>query len=163
MITLKTSNNYKYINDANGMVMVEFIIMLCATFVILAIFIQIGYILKSEAVLIAVTRDAVRQMNVTGKLDTNLRDQIKTKLNSQKLEVSKIHLNIDNVYFKYIDLDDNVNEIIRFRQDFVLSITVNHPLRTVAFNDIGFVKLPLGFGASGRGEVWTPDSLIEIY
>lgn len=151
--------NYK---SNKGMVMFEFMIVLFLSLILLLVFIEIGYILKSETVVMAVTKKAVREINVSGVFTTQIRDEIINTLNKNKIEVTRIHLNVEHKYF-YEVLTGEVNEPILFRQDYAVTVCANHNLKAITFGKTYPIKIPLIFGQGGRGEVWTTDSLKNYY
>lgn len=164
MKTLKVNNNFfKYIKSNSGMAVLEFIITMCFIFILLAAFIEIGYLLKSEVVVMMVTKQAAREINSIGCLNDNIRDGIIGKLQKSNLTVTKILFEVEGRTPREMPLTGSLKEIVLFRQDFGLVVWANHSTKTISFGKYGRMPIPLGFQQGGRGEVWTTNSLTDTY
>lgn len=164
MIMKKTKvNRINFVKDKKGLTILEFIIVTVWVFIIVAIFIEIGYALKSEAVIMGAARRAVRQVNVTGAFNNDIRDEIIDKLGQHNIEVTKVGFEIQNTFFYGIPLEGEFKIPIGFRQNYQISIWGNHKLKAVTFSNTYPLQIPLVFALNGRGELWTTDSLREYY
>ncbi len=153
--------NYK---TNKGMVMFEFMIVLFLSLMSLFIFIELGYILKSETVVMAITKQAAREINVKGCLDIDTRNAIVQRLKANNLTVTEILFSVEGRPYKKLALDDTfTTEQVLFRQDYNVAVWVSHRLRALTFGRLYDIKIPLVFQQNGRGEVWTTDSLKETY
>lgn len=148
---MKTNKVNKFnLFNIKGMAMLEFIIVMSLAFVIMGIFIEIGYVLRSEAYLIATVKQTARNMAYSGKLDEAERNKLKNTLQEYNLETTYIGIQVEGT--AYHESKNSDIETLMFRQDFCIKVIVNHPLRVITFRGIQPINLPLPCVVGGRSE-----------
>lgn len=164
-MTMKTTKVNGYINffkDRKGMVLFEFMIVCFAAFVLVIFMIELGFVLRSEALLAGVTKNAARKIEVNGKLSNGDIEDIKNKLSGFGIygfggdfDVSDESYGEIILKVKYYGSDAYVDwpltSDIGFRQNFKIYIKGYHKFNIGGLFGDG-VYVPLVFAANGKVE-----------
>lgn len=169
MKTIKVNNKFSLIN-IKGMALLEFIIVVLAVFVVVAIFIEAGYYMKAEASVIGFTRVASREVAVTGGLSQNSAQMYANKLNAEGIRNIQINLfdlstggntpvtiyNRTQSPSGMISNETYTNSLsggtMGFRRNFKLVIKGEHPLNAANLSGSNFVNVTVIFGVDGKVE-----------
>jgi len=138
MKIIKINNKF----NNKGMALLEFILAFLLVFVILTTFMKIGFILKQEAIIIATTKNAGRNLQVSGVLTQSEIDSIKNKLAS--MDINNLQVKITKQNGGTI----NIGQQIGFRESFVLAMKATYK--------VGNIEMPLIYFTDGKSEMFIP-------
>lgn len=157
MKCLKVKINFNFFNDKfnekKGMTILMFVIIILAVFTLLAAFIEFGYALRSEAILIGFTKEIGRSIAINGELSNQDLHEYQKQLKSYGLADPTIELYVQP-YGSSSYVPWNANQPIGFRQSFTVYVRVNHSLMTINTNLAQNIRInvPLLFITNGKAE-----------
>lgn len=151
MKIIRVNKHFNFINNSKGMMLLEFLIVLFISLSVTICLIEFGFVLRSEAVVIASTKELVRSVMVKGVLEEIDENVIINKIEAQRcITETEIKLFKKN-YGSNLYVTANIGDELGFRQDFKVLITAKHTFKANGLFGATF-DIPLMFSSGGRVE-----------
>lgn len=153
---LKTNDILK---EKNGMVIFEFMLVIFIAMITVGMLIEFGFMLKSEAIVVGITKNMARSIQVKGEITKSDADAVIAKLEGYKIKNGKLTLQVNSYsnpsnYTTYEyghDLANPSEVLVGFRQSFKIYVKGDHALNLLAVTGVT-LSAPVIFAESGKGE-----------
>lgn len=144
------------LGNRKGIALFEFVIVLFFVCIIIMTFIQLGFVLKSEAIVIAMTKNAAREIATTGELSKELGDKIQEKLTN--VGITDVQINVykqdSTNAISYNPTNGVMNyDSMKFRDNFKVVIKATHNINVISIKDMYSIPMPIAFSQKDKVEI----------